>query len=137
MAVGLKEATDVTDVKKLKTGQSASTPSISDKLGAAATIASKLSSSDSSGSSSSPLSAGLSGAATGAATGTGPVGIAVGATLGVVGAIAENKAKRKAESRRIEAEKWKAIGEIQQNSGIQQANILQNLIGSLRGSFIK
>jgi hypothetical protein len=107
-----------------------SSPSLDQKLGAAASLASKI------GSSSSPVSSGLSGAAAGLTLG-GPVGAAAGATLGVVGALASNEANRRAERRRIEADKWRAIGQIQESAGSQQAAILQNLIGSLRGSFTR
>lgn len=86
----------------------------------------------------------LTGAGSGAAVGGmvgGPMGAAVGAgvgaTIGTIGALSANKAKRKALARQIESEKYKAIGEIRQAHGQQEAAGLQNMIAGLRSSFLR
>jgi len=85
----------------------------------------------------------LSGAATGAAIGApiggagAAVGAGIGVTIGTIGAIAANKAKRKALARQIEGQKNLNIAAIQQNAGQAESMGLQNMIAGLRSSFLR
>ena len=85
---------------------------------------------------SSPVSGALSGATAGALTGN-PYAAAAGAAIGTIGAIAANKAKRKALARQIEGEKYKAIAQIQQQHGQAENAGIQNMIAGLRNAFLK
>jgi hypothetical protein len=89
-----------------------------------------------SGGSDNPASGAIGGAAAGASVGGAP-GAVVGGVLGTIGALAANKAKKKALARQIEAEKFKAISEIHRSSGQQEAAGIQNMIAGLRGAFLR
>jgi hypothetical protein len=76
-----------------------------------------------------PSEGGLGGAVSGAATGAafGVPGAIVGGIAGAVMGSASAAAARKAENRRIEAQKHRALGEIKQQEGQQIANVLAGM----------
>jgi len=81
----------------------------------------------------------VGGAASGATTGMalgGPWGAAIGGVVGGIAGGLSARSKRKAENRRIEATKISNIGNIRQQQGIQQANILQGLANNLANTLV-
>jgi len=79
------------------------------------------------------------GAASGAATGMaigGPWGAAIGGVIGGISGGLSARSKRKAENAKIEANKISNIGQIQQQQGIAQSNILQGLANNLANTLV-
>jgi len=81
----------------------------------------------------------VSGAASGASLGAtvgGPYGAAIGGVIGGIAGGLSAKSKRKARNREIESNKVSNVGEIQQQNGINQANILQGLAANLSNTLV-
>lgn len=108
---------------------SASGPTLTQGLGAVSALA------NAGGSEGGPVSGALSGAAAGSLAG--PIGAGVGAAIGTIGALAANKAKRKALARQIEQQKYQAISQIQMQHGQQEAAGIQNMIAGLRSAYLR
>jgi len=109
-----------------------------DKYAAAASMAGKITGVTGDPSGMNESDGAMSGAMSGVMTGSsfGPYGAAVCAVAGGIMGAAQSRAAAKAHNAKIEANKLKALGEIEEKKGLAVANILQTM-GSNMGRSLR